>query len=85
MRHTEFASGILYQKNSTPKHGHKKVSLVIVSAPCCYLGAMRVAFREWALHPRQDHLRRQAKNCPIALASHRGQPSPKVCLCAGSS
>jgi hypothetical protein len=36
-------------------------------------------FLEQALHRRRDDLRRQAKNCPIALASDRAQPSPKVC------
>src|SRR5260370_18812879 len=46
---------------------------------------MRVVFREWVLLPRRARLRRQAKNCPIALASDRAKPSPRVCLCAGSS
>src|SRR5258707_15061652 len=61
------------------------VMRVVFSTPCCDLRAMRGAFREWVLHPRRDRVQRQAKNCPITLASDRAKPSPRVCLYAGSS
>ena len=32
-----------------------------------------------------DRQRTEVMYSPIALASHRGQPSPKVCRCAGST
>jgi MerR, DNA binding len=70
---------------STASQKSPKVKLVLSECPCCYLRAMRVAFLEWALHPRRDRLRRRAKNCPTSLASRRAQLSPKESLCAGSS
>jgi hypothetical protein len=52
---------------------------------CRYLRATPIAFRERGQHPQRVHQQTQAKNCPIALASHRAQPSPKVYPCAGNS
>jgi hypothetical protein len=49
------------------------------------LEATPTAWQDRALRSRPDRQRTEVKTCPIVLASHRGQPSPTICRCAGSN
>ena len=64
---------------------HREHAATLVSALCFHPRATPIAFRERGRHPQRVQQQTQAKNCPIALASHRAQPSPKVYPCVRSS